>query len=315
MSKTPTLSVILCTYNNAESLSITLKQLIQCEVSDWTDVEVLVIDNNSPDNTAEVVKALSDSTEVPLKYCFEEKQGLSNARNLGLEMARGGYLLFTDDDADIPVNWLSRYLQEIQSTKADCLFSKIKVNWDRTPPWWYDQRYDPFFVQLNYGDSPLEITDIHHEFFGKNFCCKKSALTSMGGFDERLGRSGTSLAAGEETIIYRRLIAQRAHVVYFPDATVGHRLKPAEYTTENIEKKFVDGAISSLRISQYFSKKRILGRPIYPLKMAIKNTLISLILIPASLLPMNSEAKRDAFFLTLQLKRSVRTIWLWVLTP
>lgn len=315
MNNTPTLSVILCTYNNADSLAITLGQLVQCKVERWSDVEILVIDNNSPDNTEEVVRKSSESTEAPLQYHFEQKQGLSNARNLGVVKARGQYLLFTDDDADIPANWLSCYLEKIESTQADCLFSKIEVNWDRTPPWWFDQRYNPYFVQLNYGESPLEITDIHHEFFGKNFCCKKSVLVAMGGFDEKLGRNGTSLAAGEETIIYRRLVAMSAKVIYFPDATVGHRLKPVEYTARNIEKKFVDGASSSLRIAQCFSRNRFLGRPTYPLKMALRNTVKSIFLIPVTILPMNSHAKREAFFQTLQLKRALRMIWLWVITP
>ncbi|WP_127557829.1 glycosyltransferase family 2 protein [Saccharospirillum alexandrii] len=315
MSNTPTLSVILCTYNNADSLAVTLGQLVQCEVERWSDVEILVVDNNSPDNTEEVVRKVSESSEAQLQYYFEQKQGLSIARNLGVEKARGEYLLFTDDDADIPTNWLSSYLQKIESTQADCLFSKIEVNWDRTPPWWFDQRYNPYFVQLDYGDSPMEITDIHHEFFGKNFCCRKPVLAAMGGFDEKLGRNGTSLAAGEETIIYRRLVAMSAKVTYFPDAIVGHRLKPIEYTSRNIEKKFVDGASSSLRIAQCFSNNYVLGRPTYPLKMAIKNTVKSLLLIPISIVPMTKKAKREAFYQTLQLKRSVRMIWLWTMTP
>ena len=315
MSNTPTLSVILCTYNNADSLAVTLDQLVQCEVDSWSDIEILIIDNNSPDNTEEVVRTLSESTDVPLLYHFQQKQGLSNARNMGLEKARGDYLLFTDDDADIPTNWLSCYLQKIQSTQADCLFSKIEVNWDSPPPWWFDQRYNPYFVQLNYGERPLEITDIHHEFFGKNFCCRKTVFVEMGGFDEKLGRNGASLAAGEETIIYRRLIALGAKVVYFPDATVGHRLKPIEYTARHIEKKFVDGAMSSLHIAKCFSGKRFLGRPTYPLKTALKNTVKSIFLIPVAILPMTSDAKREAFFQTLQLKRALRMIWLWVLTP
>jgi glycosyltransferase involved in cell wall biosynthesis len=315
MSNTPILSIILCTYNNADSLAITLKQLVHCDVSDWVEIEILVIDNNSTDHTAEAVREVSSISLVPLEYCFEQEQGLSNARNHGIRKAKGDYLLFTDDDADIPVNWLSSYLHEIRSTQADCLFSKIEIIWDRDPPWWFDKRYNPYFVHLDYGEKKLWITDIHHEFFGKNFCCKKSVLESMGGFDEQLGRKGASLAAGEETIIYRQLVKQGAQVVYFPDTAVGHRLKPIEYTPANIKKKFVDGASSSLKIAHSFSTKRLLGRSLYPLKVSIITTFKSLIFISISALSIKENSKRDVFFHMLQLKRSLQTIKLWIVMP
>ena len=137
----------------------------------------------------------------------------------------------------------------------------------------------------------------------------------MGGFDDRLGRNGDSLAAGEETIIYRRLIAQQARVVYLPDAPVGHRLKPAEYTAKNIEKKFMDGADSSLKVARYLSKKNIFGRPIYPLKIAILSGLKSIILLPYAMVRMSQQANRDVFYLSLQMKRTARLIKLWVAKP
>lgn len=312
MDRTPTISVILCTYNNAVSLARTLDQIMQCTVDDPAEVEVLVVDNNSDDHTAAVVRDRQGRSNLSLTYCFEEYQGLSKARNHGVNEARGTYLLFTDDDADIPPHWIARYLDEIQLTEADCLFSKIAICWDRSPPWWFDHRYNPFFVQLDYGNRPLNVTDRHHEFFGKNFCCRKSVIETLGGFDERLGRNGTSLAAGEETIIYRRLVDMGARVTYFPDASVGHRLKPDEYTTGNIEKKFVDGAGSSLRIAASFPSRRLFGRPAYPLKSALVLIVTSILRLPVALMGQGDKSKRDAFYHRLQIKRSIRLIRLWV---
>lgn len=312
MSCAPTLSVILCTYNNADSLRVTLGQIGQCRTESPEEFEVLVVDNNSNDHTATVVEAARSLSAVPMRYCFEAKQGLSNARNHGVQAARGGYLLFTDDDADIPLDWLSCYLEKIRSTNADCLFSRIEIRWDRPSPWWFDWRFNPYFVHLDYGERQFQVADDHHEFFGKNFCLKKSVLEAMGGFDEKLGRKGASLAAGEETIIYKRLIEQGARVVYFPDAPVGHRLKPAEYTPANIEKKFVDGAASSLLIADAFATKRLFSRPIYPLKDAVFRILSSLFALPAKLVRKEDGARRDAFYHRLQLKRAIRMIKLWI---
>jgi len=315
MTDSPILSVILCTYNNADSLEITLRQLGQCKVEDPTGVEVLVVDNNSTDHTANVVEVAQGDSAAPIKYCFEPKQGLSSARNHGVQAAQGSYLLFTDDDADIPENWLSSYLEKVQSTDADCLFSRIEVRWDRNPPWWFDKRFNPYFVHLDYGARQFQVIDLHHEFFGKNFCCRKSVLESLGGFDEQLGRKGASHAAGEETIIYQRLINQSAVVIYFPEAPVGHRLKPIEYTSANIEKKFVDGASSSLLIANSFATKRIFGRPTYPLKKAVGGCLSSLFSLAVKFFQKDDESRRDAFFHLLQFKRAIRMIKLWITTP
>lgn len=315
MSNTPILSVILCTYNNADSLAVTLEQLSKCQVADSADVEILIIDNNSKDHTAAVVEKAMGVSKVPVEYCFEERQGLSNARNHGLKKARAAYLLFTDDDADIPTDWIENYLKEIRSTQADCLFSSIEIKWDKPKPWWFDGRYGSFFVQLDFGDVPFQVTDIHHEFFGKNFCCKKTVLEALGGFDERLGRQGTALAAGEETVIYRRLIEGGANVVYFPDAPVGHRLKPEEYSAQNIEKKFVDGAVSSLTIADYFATKRLFGRPVYPLKNALVTVMRSCFVLPLVAVSNAEGARRDVFFNRLELKRALRMIRLWIKMP
>ena len=107
----------------------------------------------------------------------------------------------------------------------------------------------------------LEITDIHREFFGKNFCVRKALLVALGGFDPNLGRQGTKLAAGEETLLYRKMIWSGKKVVYFPSAGVGHRLKEREYSSQNIRKIFVDGAYSSYHIAKVTARKRIMGRP------------------------------------------------------
>jgi len=315
MNSVPILSVILCTYNNADSLAVTLSQIAQCHVANPETIEVLVVDNNSGDHTSGVVETAQSVSSVSIKYCFEPKQGLSSARNHGVDVARGSYLLFTDDDADIPSNWLSSYLEKVQLTNADCLFSRIEILWDRPPPWWFDERFNPYFVHLDYGERQFQVDDFCHEFFGKNFCCKKSVLGAMGGFDEKLGRKGGSLAAGEETIIYKRLIDQGARVVYFPDAPVGHRLKPDEYTPANIEKKFVDGATSSLLIANAFATKRLFGRPIYPLKEAVQKICSSMLALPTKIGRSDEYARRDVFFHWLQVKRAVRMIGLWISSP
>jgi hypothetical protein len=96
----------------------------------------------------------------------------------------------------------------------------------------------------------IKVNDIHHEFFGKNFCIEKNVLIKLGGFYSKLGRMGTKLVSGEETLIYRQLIRSNFKVYYFTEASVGHRLKPKEYLSTNIEKQFLDSADSAYHLAK-----------------------------------------------------------------
>lgn len=303
----PLISIVLCTYNNADSLEETLNQLANLHQREHNLTEIIIVDNNSPDHTATIALAYANNSSQ-FHYYFEPKQGLSHARNTGLQNARGEYILFTDDDAEIPANWIDEYINTIHSLSPDCLYSKINIIWDKPKPWWFISEYTACFVGLDYGDTVLEITDIHREFYGKNFCVRKSILVDLGGFDPNLGRQGTKLAAGEETLLYRKMIWSGKKVIYFPSAGVGHRLKEREYTSENIKKLFVDGAYSSHHIAKITARKKIWGRPARMLFDSIKNLLNASLHFAIAFITMN-KAKRYYYYLSLC--KNVTLIKLW----
>ena len=304
---TPLISIVLCTYNNAPSLNITLDQLARIIRSEQTHIEVIVVDNNSPDNTAFIAQKYT-AENTAFHYYFEPKQGLSHARNTGLEKAQGEYILFTDDDADIPAHWVTEYINAINQYSPDCLYSKIRIIWDKPKPWWFIPEYTACFVGLDYGDVVLEINDIHHEFYGKNFCVRKSLLIELGGFDPNLGRQGTKLAAGEETLLYRRLIWGNKKVIYFPSAEVGHRLKEREYSSDNAKKLFVDGAHSSHHIATLTARKKIMGRPARMLVDAVRNLVGSALLLAIESIKMN-KTKRYYYYLCVCKNLTLIKLW------
>lgn len=267
------ISVVICTYNNAASLTVTLTQILRQDINDLFPIEILIVDNNSSDNTKQEVESFIKSYTGKAYYFREDNQGLSFARNRGIRESRGIYILFTDDDADVPPNWIKNYCTKITESGADCLYSKIKVQWDKPKPWWYSSRFRSFFVELDYGEKPRLIYDIHHEFFGKNFAIKKDEIIALGGFNENLGRKGNSLVAGEETVIYRSLISRGSKVYYFPDAEVGHRLKDREYSEENIRKAFIDGARTRYHLASMYSRLQFRGRPVALPFVAVMNIL------------------------------------------
>src|SRR3954467_13923597 len=89
-------SIVIATYNRAALLRDTLESLSHLNPSAaW---EVIVVDNNSPDDTRAIVEAAAPSFPVPLRYAFEKEQGRSAALNCGFRMAEGEIIVTTDDD-------------------------------------------------------------------------------------------------------------------------------------------------------------------------------------------------------------------------
>src|SRR5262245_28573416 len=103
------LTVILCTYNRCTSLSKALESLVLSELPTTIPWDVLVVDNNSHDETRDVVQNFSSRYPGLFKYLFESKQGKSHALNAGIREAQGDVLAFMDDDVNVGTSWLRNF--------------------------------------------------------------------------------------------------------------------------------------------------------------------------------------------------------------
>ena len=126
MKKYPLISVIIVTYNRANLLSKTVKSLLS---QDYKNVELVVVDGNSKDNTRGVIKSISDPR---VKYHRQDSNsGILSGRNKGLDLAKGGYLCFLDDDDELVRSALSTAVKEFERAPKnvgmiwfDCFDSK-----------------------------------------------------------------------------------------------------------------------------------------------------------------------------------------------
>ncbi|NJO41595.1 MAG: glycosyltransferase family 2 protein [Cyanobacteria bacterium CRU_2_1] len=102
-------TVAIPVYNGADRLPLVLERLrsqVNTERISW---EIIVVDNNSTDTTAQVVQSFQTNwhPHIPLKYCFEPKQGLAHARQKAIEEAIGTFVGFLDDDNLAAPDWVN----------------------------------------------------------------------------------------------------------------------------------------------------------------------------------------------------------------
>lgn len=100
-------TVAICTFDRAESLRRTLDSLAAMRVASDLTWELIVVNNNSTDHTDKVVEGYRD--RLPLRCEFEPRAGHSNARNCAIAVARGEYIVWTDDDVIVDAGWLAAY--------------------------------------------------------------------------------------------------------------------------------------------------------------------------------------------------------------
>src|ERR1051326_8892366 len=151
-------SVIIATYNRAEELVKTLESLKGLESSGpW---EVIIVDNNSSDNTCEVVLERVESFPVPLRYVMEKEQGRSAALNAGIRIAQGEILAITDDDVRVDPMWLRNAEHALERLGCDYVGGKALPIWSGNVPKWMPNRGGKHWgviALLDYGPEPIEF--------------------------------------------------------------------------------------------------------------------------------------------------------------
>src|SRR5438067_2171623 len=118
-------TVLVCTYNRARLLRETLASMQAMGVPVNCRVEILVVDNNSTDNTPEVVAESTRNGAIPVRYVRETQQGKSFALNRGLANASGEILALTDDDVLPATDWLERIVDNFRTRAVTFVFGKV----------------------------------------------------------------------------------------------------------------------------------------------------------------------------------------------
>ena len=155
------ISVIICTYNRSGSLRRTLEHIRKMTVSERVNWELLVVDNNSKDDTPAVVESFKKSTNIRCRYIFEINQGLSFARNAGINNATGEIIVFTDDDVLVDNNWINN-IYDAFKTHGDvaCIGGKILPAWEKSPPKWLKGELLNILALCDLGEEKKYLSEV-----------------------------------------------------------------------------------------------------------------------------------------------------------
>jgi glucosyl-dolichyl phosphate glucuronosyltransferase len=226
------ISVILCTYNRCQSLAKALDSVANSTLPNSIEWEVLVVDNNSSDQTRRVAEEFCLKYPNRFRYLFEAKQGKSYALNTAIRESQGNVLAFMDDDVTVEPLWLRNLTSSLDGPEWTGAGGRILAAHDFPAPTWLPLQ-GPYNMggMLALFDFGEKAGQLDSPPFGTNMAFRKEMFEKYGGFRTDLGPCPGSEIRNEDTEFGRRLMAAGERFRYEPSAVVYHAV-PEERLTK-----------------------------------------------------------------------------------
>jgi len=266
------ISVIIPTRNRADLLVHALESLTK-QTLNASEFEVLVIDNGSTDNTAEVVKNFIGRL-INLSYYYEPELGLHAGRHRGLRESSGEILVYADDDIEALPTWLMAVSEGFADPELGMMGGNNLPMFIEPPPGWLKRLWEQPAKQ--YGGKafpPLSILELSGgirplsplHIWGCNFAIRKSVLLAAGGFNpDGMPKERIHFRGDGETYVSQYVINSGLKSLFHPDASVYHKVTPERMTIAYFHQRgFSQGlsaSFSALRTEHMLdrsSKKRL----------------------------------------------------------
>lgn len=220
------ITVAIPTYNGEARLPRVLDALRSQQHTDSFSWEVVVIDNNSTDNTAQVVRTYQQTwpSTYPLSYAIESQQGLAFARQRAVQVANGDLVAFVDDDNLPAADWLQQVYDFAQRHPHAGAFSgQIHGEFETSPPAGFEA-IAPYLAIREHGEVPFRF---HPERLqlppGAGLVVRKQAwCESVPPSLKLIGRVGKQYLAGEDYEALLYLHHQGWEIWYNPAMHLAH---------------------------------------------------------------------------------------------
>ncbi len=210
-------SIIICTKNRAEDLRQTLDSLGTVCIPESIPTEVIVVDNNSSDGTAELIKACR-LPNMTVRYLAEPRRGKSHGLNRAMAEAVGEVFLFSDDDLRFPKDWVSAMCEPILAGEADAVAGGIHMAPQLEHPWMEIPHH--ILLASNTWWEPAT----RPAMIGANMAFSRRVLAHIPGFDVEL--SPGALGTCEDSLMSQQIEQAGFRLVTALDASVEHHFQP-----------------------------------------------------------------------------------------
>ena len=238
----PTLGVTVAipTYKRADMLRQTLECLVKQDYP-ASLLEILIVDNNSPDDTRDVVSRFSTAAHAP-RYILETQQGANHARNRAIRDARHDIIIFGDDDILVEANWVRemvRPFQENPTHRIGAVGGEVIPVFPDGCPDWVAGFHGPQALRADLG--PLQPGQVP---MSASLAFLRKTFPELGFFDTELGRKGGVVFGGDENLAIKRLLKGGYEVWFAPDARAQHQMPGSRMTFRYVRKHAFDSARS-----------------------------------------------------------------------
>jgi glycosyltransferase involved in cell wall biosynthesis len=241
------LSIVICTYKRPLLLKRALLSIID-QLSDfYLNYEIVVVDNNSCDNSSDICQDLANGFGVEIVFISEFNRGISFVRNRALKEVKFPYILFIDDDAWASPNWIKNITSPVQNSeileRPFCVVGPVKLVWEgRGKPDWFPKQYESLLCEYNYGPDSMFLSKNDY-LLTTNVLFHTETIKKIGEFNTDLGRIGDITLGGEDNEIFQRLYRNNIKVWYQADALVYHPVPLERQTMSYLKDRlFWDGA-------------------------------------------------------------------------
>jgi len=219
------ITVAICTFNRAESLRLTLDSLTGIQVPGDLSWEIVIINNNSTDHTDDVIGEYVG--RLPVRREFEPRPGKSNAQNRAIDVAKGDYIVWIDDDVLVDAGWLTAYMEAFRRWPEAAVFGgRITPRYEAPVEKWVIESEavlgGPYAIR-DFGDHvyPLSAEDEDHYPYGANWAIRAAEQRAFR-YDPELGPVANRYRTHEEYDLIQRVLRSGATGYWIPEAMVEH---------------------------------------------------------------------------------------------
>jgi glycosyltransferase involved in cell wall biosynthesis len=233
-----TLDVVVPTYNRSQLLRRTISSLLTAPIPDGLKVTIIVVDNNSKDDTRQAVEEFGMKPDCCLRYIHESKQGLSHSRNGGIAAGTGELIGFIDDDEEIEENWYRVVAREFEDPEIQFIGGCCLGNWSAPAPDWLPEEYNAAIGVVPPKQRARYDPAFKGSLTGGNAVVRRSVFEQIGNYSIRLGRSGKGLLSEEDADFLRRLRENSVVGMHVPELVIYHYI-PKDRLTRQYHRRWV----------------------------------------------------------------------------